>query len=141
MLLFDGRVLVSEFSLDDLRQGDIGETHARGCLDQWPVPGAELPDPPGNDVDENLGHGDFLGGFFKELGGHDAAFENERAGIWGKEERKIGSPPVVCQMTIWQRNKFEIRNQKFEKSGASRALPAGRMSGFEFPISNFEFSQ
>jgi hypothetical protein len=66
------------------------------------MPGAELPHPPGDDVDEDLWHWDFLGGFFKELGGHDATLENERAGIWGKEERKIESQPVVCQMTFWQ---------------------------------------
>jgi hypothetical protein len=38
------------------------------------MPGAELPHSPGDNVDEDLGHGDFFGSFFKELGGHDSNF-------------------------------------------------------------------
>jgi hypothetical protein len=45
------------------------------------MPRAELPHPPRDDVDEDLGHRDFLGGFFKEVGGHDAVFWDKRAEI------------------------------------------------------------
>lgn len=64
--------LIFEFALDYFAQRDIGQAFTHAMLDQRAMPGGELANAPGHDIDQKRHTRDDFRRFFKEITGHMA---------------------------------------------------------------------
>jgi hypothetical protein len=106
-LRLGGGILVGEFALDDLLQGDVAETGAKISLNQRAMTLVQLADAAGDDVHKYLRAGNFFGCFFKKMAGHD---------------RLCGFCVKKWTKTLWRG--FQIVKRSFAASGKREGLSA-----------------